>query len=56
MSIDRSVQKPTPIAIIGMAGIFAQAHNAQEYWANIVGKVDCITEVAALTVGCRGLL
>lgn len=45
MSIDRSVQKPTPIAIIGMAGIFAQAHNAQEYWANIVSKVDCITEV-----------
>jgi polyketide-type polyunsaturated fatty acid synthase PfaA len=35
----------TPIAIIGKAGIFAQAHDAREYWNNIVQKVNAITEV-----------
>jgi polyketide-type polyunsaturated fatty acid synthase PfaA len=35
----------TPIAIIGTAGIFAQAHNVQEYWEHILHKVDCITDV-----------
>ncbi len=35
----------TPVAIVGMAGIFAKARNAQEYWGNILRKVDCITEV-----------
>ncbi|MFO8099311.1 MAG: beta-ketoacyl synthase N-terminal-like domain-containing protein [Salinibacter sp.] len=35
----------TPIAIVGQAGIFAQAHDAREYWNNILDKVDCITEV-----------
>jgi polyketide-type polyunsaturated fatty acid synthase PfaA len=35
----------TPIAIIGMASVFPQAKNLQQYWENIVGKVDCITEV-----------
>ncbi len=33
------------IAIIGIAGIFPQAHNAQEYWDNILRKIDCITDV-----------
>jgi polyketide-type polyunsaturated fatty acid synthase PfaA len=33
------------IAIVGMAGIFPQAKNLQEYWQNIVGEVDCITDV-----------
>ncbi|HQE92515.1 MAG TPA: beta-ketoacyl synthase N-terminal-like domain-containing protein [Anaerolineae bacterium] len=36
---------PTPIAIIGVAGIFPQAHNVQEYWDNILHKIDCITDV-----------
>ena len=35
----------TDIAIIGMAGIFPQAQNLQEYWQNIFGGVDCITDV-----------
>lgn len=35
----------TPIAIIGMASIFPQAKNLQEYWTNIVEKVDCITDI-----------
>lgn len=35
----------TPIAIIGMAGIYAGAHNAPEFWDNILNKIDCITEV-----------
>jgi polyketide-type polyunsaturated fatty acid synthase PfaA len=33
------------VAIIGMAGIFPQAQNLQEYWQNILGGVDCITDV-----------
>ena len=37
--------KHTPIAIIGHAGIFPQAHNSQEYWDNIVQKIDSITDV-----------
>jgi polyketide-type polyunsaturated fatty acid synthase PfaA len=35
----------TPVAIIGMAGIFPQAKNLREYWENIINKVDCITDV-----------
>jgi acyl transferase domain-containing protein/acyl carrier protein len=42
--IDRQLKK-TPIAMIGMASIFPQAKNLQEYWNKIVKKVDCITEV-----------
>lgn len=45
MSIDRSAQKQPPVAIIGVAGIFAESHNAREYWANIVSKANCIREV-----------
>ena len=35
----------TPIAIIGMSALFAKAKNLQEYWQNILGKVNGITEV-----------
>ncbi|GAX34611.1 type I polyketide synthase [Nodularia sp. NIES-3585] len=35
----------TQIAIVGMASIFPQAKNLQEYWENIIHKVDCITDV-----------
>ena len=28
-----------------MAGIFPQAKNLQEYWQNILERVDCITDV-----------
>ncbi|MEM6612023.1 MAG: beta-ketoacyl synthase N-terminal-like domain-containing protein, partial [Cyanobacteria bacterium P01_C01_bin.72] len=37
----------TPIAIVGMAGIFPQARNIKEYWSNIINEIDCITEVPA---------
>ncbi len=33
------------IAIIGMASIFPQSQNLQEYWEKIIHKVDCITDV-----------
>ncbi len=36
-----------PIAIIGMGAIMPQAHNLQEFWSNIVDKVNCITDVPA---------
>ncbi|PCH95055.1 MAG: polyketide-type polyunsaturated fatty acid synthase PfaA, partial [Bacteroidetes bacterium] len=34
-----------PVAIIGMASMFAGAKNLEEYWENIVEGVDCITDV-----------
>jgi polyketide-type polyunsaturated fatty acid synthase PfaA len=37
--------KAPPIAIIGMAGIFAGAKNVHEYWDNILNKIDALTEV-----------
>ncbi|MDF5725421.1 MAG: beta-ketoacyl synthase N-terminal-like domain-containing protein [Rhizonema sp. PD37] len=42
--INRQLQH-NPIAIVGMASLFAQARNLQEYWQNILNKTDCITEV-----------
>jgi len=35
---------PAPIAIIGMACMFAQAPNLQAFWNNILGRVDAIGE------------
>ncbi|WP_096671632.1 type I polyketide synthase [Dolichospermum compactum] len=35
------------VAIVGMASIFPQAKSLQEYWENIIQKVDCITDVPA---------
>ncbi|WP_016952040.1 type I polyketide synthase [Anabaena sp. PCC 7108] len=35
----------TNVAIIGMASIFPQSKNLQEYWDKIIQKVDCITDV-----------
>ncbi len=36
-----------PIAVIGMASIFPQAHNLLEYWDNILNKVDAIVDIPA---------
>lgn len=33
------------VAVIGVAGIFAQADSAEVYWDNILNKIDCITDV-----------
>jgi len=38
---------PLDIAIIGMAGMFPQAGDLAEFWANILRDVDAITEVPA---------
>ncbi|OPH10865.1 type I polyketide synthase [Cylindrospermopsis raciborskii] len=35
------------IAIIGMASLFPQSRNLQEYWQVIMDKIDCITDVPA---------
>ncbi len=37
----------TPIAIIGMASVFANARNLEGYWDNIVEKIDAIIDVPA---------
>jgi acyl transferase domain-containing protein len=37
----------TPVAIIGMAGIFPESKNLREYWEKIIHKIDCITDVPA---------
>ena len=36
-----------PIAIIGMSSIFPQAEDLTHYWDNILGEINCITEVPA---------
>ncbi|MFJ2815220.1 beta-ketoacyl synthase N-terminal-like domain-containing protein [Streptomyces sp. NPDC087294] len=50
--IDADVPEPgeralarTPIAIIGMAGIFPQALDARQFWSNVVTGRDCTTDV-----------
>lgn len=35
----------TPIAIVGMAGLFPKAKNLSEYWNNILNKIDCISDI-----------
>ena len=37
----------TPLAVIGMSSILPQAHNLQEYWDNILNKVDAIVDIPA---------
>lgn len=41
----RRLLQETPIAIIGQSAVFAKAANLEEYWNNILDKVDGITEV-----------
>jgi len=36
-----------PIAIVGLAGTFAQAKDLDEYWSNVLHEIDCITDVPA---------
>ncbi|MBD2489931.1 type I polyketide synthase [Aulosira sp. FACHB-615] len=42
--LNRQLQQ-NPIAIVGMASLFAKARNLREYWQNIINKIDCITDV-----------
>jgi acyl transferase domain-containing protein len=44
MNINSSLQK-TPIAVIGLSAMFADAKNIEEFWTNIVQGKDSIKEV-----------
>lgn len=44
--LDRRLAR-TPLAIVGMSSLFPGSTNAEDYWKNIVGRVDSITEVPA---------
>ncbi|MCG8475911.1 MAG: acyltransferase domain-containing protein, partial [Cytophagales bacterium] len=37
--------RETPVAIVGMASIFADSENLEKYWDNILQGIDCIKEV-----------
>ncbi|MEO0755755.1 MAG: beta-ketoacyl synthase N-terminal-like domain-containing protein [Cyanobacteria bacterium J06648_16] len=37
----------TPIAIVGMSGLFPESPDLASYWHNILREADCITEVPA---------
>ncbi len=44
MNINSSLQK-TPIAVVGLSSIFADAKNIEEFWTNIIEGKDSIKEV-----------
>ncbi len=46
MNINSSLQK-TPIAVIGLSAMFADARNIEEFWTNIIQAKDSIKEVPA---------
>jgi len=43
--IEEKSRELPPIAIIGLAGIFPEAENLDQYWENILHEVNCIREV-----------
>ncbi len=45
MSDINPLLRQNPVAIVGMASIFADAENLEQYWENIVQGIDCIREV-----------
>ena len=44
MNINSSLKK-TPIAVVGMSAMFADAKNIEEFWTNIIQSKDSIVEV-----------
>ncbi|MCB0556834.1 MAG: hypothetical protein KDD02_25030, partial [Phaeodactylibacter sp.] len=44
MNINSSLHK-TPVAVIGLSSIFADARNVEEFWTNIIQGKDSITDV-----------
>ncbi len=44
MNINSSLKK-TPIAVVGMSAMFADAGNLEEFWTNIVQSKDSIVEI-----------
>ncbi len=43
----RGQLRDIPVAIIGLSAIFPMARNTQEYWDNILNKIDCVVDVPA---------
>lgn len=39
------MKKKTPIAVVGMAGVFPKALTIDKFWQNIINKVDATSEV-----------
>ncbi len=39
--------RPSDIAIIGISVLLPGAHSLEEYWTNILRKINCITEIPA---------
>ena len=44
MNLNNSLRK-TPVAVVGMSAIFADAKNLEEFWTNIISARDSIKEV-----------
>ncbi|MEO0338832.1 MAG: beta-ketoacyl synthase N-terminal-like domain-containing protein, partial [Bacteroidota bacterium] len=44
MNLNASL-KNTPVAVIGLSAMFADAKNIEEYWTNIIQSIDSIKEV-----------
>ena len=44
MNINSSLKK-TPIAVVGMSAMFADASNIEEFWTNIVQSKDSIVDI-----------
>ena len=44
MNLNNSLRK-TPVAVIGMSALFADAKNVEEFWNNIIQAKDSITDV-----------
>ena len=45
MSRSRNTPAPSDVAIVGIASCYSQARNTEQFWSNIINKVDAITEV-----------
>jgi acyl transferase domain-containing protein/NAD(P)H-dependent flavin oxidoreductase YrpB (nitropropane dioxygenase family)/NADP-dependent 3-hydroxy acid dehydrogenase YdfG len=45
VSAERGREKPSDVAVVGMACLLPKAPDVLTYWGNILGKVDAITEV-----------
>ncbi len=46
MNLNNSLRK-TPVAVIGISALFADAKNVEEFWTNIIQAKDSITDVPA---------
>ncbi|QIB35179.1 type I polyketide synthase [Ancylobacter pratisalsi] len=44
-AVARQAPRPADVAVVGLGGIFPKAANVAEYWENILGKVDAISEI-----------